>query len=98
MRRGEYSEEFRAEAVRLARESGRPVKQTARELGVAYESLRKWIRQEQIERGARAGLTLPEREELRRLRRENLMLRQEKEILRKHPQAGTRPFFAKETR
>ncbi len=88
--RGAYSEEFKAEAVRLARESGRPMKVTARELGVAYESLRKWIRQEQIER---AGLTVSEREELSRLRRENLVLRQEKEILRK-----AAAFFAKETR
>ncbi len=93
MRRGEYSEEFKAEAVRLARESDRSVKQTARELGVAYESLRKWIRQEQIEQGQREGLTLSEREELRRLRRENLTLRQEKEILRK-----AAAFFASETR
>lgn len=93
MKRIAYTEEFKAEAVRLARESGRPVRQIARELGVAYESLRKWVRQSDIERGEREGLTLSEREELQRLRRENLTLRQEREILKK-----AAVFFASETR
>ena len=65
-----YSLEFRQEAVRLLRSSGRSVPQLARELGCSPQSLRNWARQIDIDQGKAEGLTSDEREELRRLRRE----------------------------
>jgi transposase len=78
-----YPPEFKAEAVQLVRSSGRSIPQIAEELGVSDNSLRNWVKQAQIDRGEREGLTSDEREELRRLRRENRILRQEREILPK---------------
>src|SRR3954470_7603905 len=66
-----YSKEFRAEAVRLLRSSGRPIPQLACELGCSEQSLRNWSRQVDVDAGEAEGLTTDEREELRRLRREN---------------------------
>ncbi len=87
-----YPEEFKREAVELLRAGGRPLAQIARELGVSTESLRLWRKQAQIDAGERAGTTSEEREELRRLRRENRRLEQEREILKK-----AAAFFARET-
>jgi|GEM_PF-379738 len=78
-----YPPQLKAEAVRLVRESGKPMAQIARDLGVSVESLRNWTRQAKIDAGEREGLTTAEREELTRLRRENRILREEREILRK---------------
>ena len=78
-----YSLEFRVEAVRLLRSSDRSVPQLARELGVSPQSLRNWSVQLDVDQGKAEGLTSPEREELRRLRRENRVLAEEREILKK---------------
>jgi len=87
-----YTEEFKAEAVRLARSfPEKSIRQLAYELGIADQTLRNWIRQAEIDRGERAGLTTEEREELRKLRRENKILHEEREILKK-----AAAFFAKE--
>ena len=67
-----YAEEFKAEAVQLARYSSeRSIRQLAYELGIADQTLRNWIKQAQIDRGEQEGLTTQEREELSRLRPEN---------------------------
>ncbi len=89
-----YPPEFRAEAVRLARGSDRSIPALAADLGVSSEALRHWLRQAEADAGrAQPGeLTTDEREELRRLRRENHVLKQEHEILRK-----AAAYFAKET-
>jgi transposase len=88
-----YPEEFRAEAVRLYQTSGKSLQEIATDLGVTANSLREWVRREEVEQGKRAGLTQDEREELQRLRRENRILKEEREILKK---AAT--FFARESK
>jgi len=87
-----YPPEFRREAVELARSSGKPIPQVARDLGVSSQTLHTWIKQADVDAGKREGLTTEEREELRRLRRENRTLVQEREILKK-----AAAFFARES-
>lgn len=78
-----YSLEFRLEAVRLLRSSDRTVPQLAKELGVSEGSLRSWREQLDADEGRSEGLSTSEREELRRLRKENRILAEEREILKK---------------
>jgi transposase len=87
-----YPPEFRAEAVRLVRSGERNPEELGRDLGCSAQAIRNWVRQADLDAGRRSdGLTTAERDELARLRRENRVLREEREILRK---AAT--FFAKE--
>ncbi len=78
-----YSPQFRREAVQLLRSSDRSIPQLAAELGVSPQSLRNWSTQIDVDEGNKPGLTSDEREELRRLRRENRILSEEREILKK---------------
>ena len=88
-----YPPEFRREAVRLLRTSGKSMAQIGRELEVTTETLRQWLKQADIDDGlCHDGLTTEETEEVRRLRREVKTLREEREILLK-----AAAFFAKET-
>ena len=78
-----YPPAFRTEAVRLIRSGHKPLSEIAKDLGVTEQTLRNWVRQADVDEGSREGLSSSEKEELRRLRRENRVLREEREILRK---------------
>jgi transposase len=87
-----YPEQFRREAIELLR-AGRSPRELAESLGVSQQTLRNWRRQDQVDRHERDdGLTSDEREELRRLRRENARPTQERDLLKR-----AAAFFAKET-
>jgi transposase len=87
-----YPEEFRREAVELVRR-GRSIPDVASSLGVSGQSLRNWVRQEQLDRQERDdGLTSVEREELRQLRKRVKRLEQERDILKR-----ATALFARET-
>jgi len=91
-RQKKYPDELRERSVRLVFESGRPIAHVARDLGVKYESLRKWVRQAEADTGKRAELlTSSEREHLKELEREVRELRKANEILK-----AASVFFAKE--
>jgi len=93
--RRSFSDEFKAGAVRLVLEDGKTVGAAARDLDLTESSLRNWVEQARADagRGKPGALTTAEREELSRLRRENRILREEREILKK-----AAAFFAKERR
>jgi transposase len=87
-----YPPEFRRQIIELVR-VGRTPEELAREFEPSAQSIRNWVRQADRDEGRRAdGLRTVEREELRRLRRENRQLREEREIL-----AKAAAWFARET-
>jgi transposase len=87
-----YPEELLERGTRLVFESGRPIAHVARDLGVPPETLRKYVRQVEADEGRRGDLlTSEEREEIKKLRRENFELRRANEILK-----AASAFFAKE--
>ncbi len=87
-----YPPEFRRQMVELVR-AGRTPGELAREFECSVQTIRNWVRQTDLDEGRREdGLTTDEREELRRLRRENRQLREEREILKK-----AAVWFARET-
>lgn len=94
-RPSKYPPEFRREAVELVRNSGRGLIDVARSLGISDSTLSNWVHAER-DAAARAadpeGLSESERDELKRLRRENAELRVDREILRK-----AAAYFARET-
>lgn len=77
-----FSTEFKAEAVQLVLVQGVPVAQAARDLGVGLSTLDKWVAKHREGHHAEA-VTESEHEELKRLRRENSVLRMERDILKK---------------
>jgi transposase len=78
-----YPPEFREEAVRLYRESGRSLNSVCKDLGISLETLRKWVNQAKVGAGEKTGLTSEEKAELTRLRRDNRTLRMERDLLKK---------------
>ena len=78
-----YSDELRERAVRLYLESDRPIAHVARDLGIHREALRQWVRQAEADSGRRSDLLASdEREELKRLRKENVELKRANAILK----------------
>ena len=85
-RRRKYSEEFKVEAVRLARESGRTSKDVAEDLGIRADMLRRWVRELELDgedafRGS--GNLRSDEDELRRVKRELSRVKEERDILKK---------------
>ena len=92
--RRSFSEEFKTGAVRLVLDEGKTVGAAARDLDLTESALRNWVEQARADRTqGRTGLTTAEREELARLRKENRVLQEERDILKK-----ATAFFAKQSR
>ena len=91
-KRRRFSAEQRADAVRMVREVGN-IAQVARDLDLTETALRRWVKQADIDEGVGSdgALTSVEREELRRLKRENRTLKMERDFLKK-----AAAFFAKD--
>ena len=83
--------EFRRRAIDRARERTVPIGQLAGELGISESCLRNWMTRADIDEGHREGLTTEERAELVRLRRENRVLKMERDLL-----SRAAAFFATE--
>ena len=92
-RRSKYTDEFKAGAVRLVVAEGRSPASVASDLGVHAASVYNWVRQANVDAGSgpRGALTTDEKAELAALRKENRVLKMEREILKK-----AAAFFAKE--
>jgi transposase len=98
-----YPAELRERAVELVLSSGRPIAHIADQLGVNRETLRSWVRRAEADRGQRGELlSSDEREELKRLRRENIELHRANQILKAasafSPRNSTRPGDGHELR
>lgn len=91
--RRQFTDEFKAQAVRLVLDEGKSVSTVARDLDLTETALREWVHRARADRThGRTGLTTAEREELARLRKENRELRMERDILKK-----AAAYFAKES-
>lgn len=92
-KRRTFTKEQKADAVKLVRTSGESIPTIARDLGLPENSLRRWIKQADIDdgQGPAGALTTEQLEELRRLRKENRVLKMERDFLKK-----ATAFFAKE--
>ena len=83
--------EFRRRAVELAREGLKPIARIAEDIGMSESCLRNWLRQADIDDGKKEGVSTSEKEELARLRKENRVLRMERDLL-----SRAAAFFASE--
>ncbi len=93
-KRRKFTKEQKADAIRLVRSSGESIPTIARDLGLCENSLRRWVKQADIDdgKGPEGALTTKEIEEIRQLRKEVRVLKMERDFLKK-----ATAFFAKET-
>ena len=91
--RRSFSDEYKAEVVELCRTSDKSITEVASDLGLTVSAVRRWVAQADIDAGRRPGMTTEEHAELVQLRKENRVLREERDILKR-----ATVFFAKETR
>lgn len=91
--RRKFTPEYKAEVVRMCKDLGKSPYEVARELGLTASAVSSWLQQAEVDggRGKEGALTTAEREELSHLRKENRVLRQERDILKR-----ATAFFAKE--
>ena len=82
-KRAKYDREFREGAVRIVNETGRPIAQVARELGVNEGTLGNWVARDREKRQSTDGLSTGDIEELKRLRAEVAELRMERDVLKR---------------
>ena len=82
-KRKKYDREFRDEAVRIVEETGKPIAQVARDLGVNEGTLGNWVNRARAEREGRGELTVDDAAELKRLRDEVAELRMERDVLKR---------------
>ena len=81
--RRRFSPQFRAEAVQMVLETGKPIAAVARDLGVNEGTLGNWVARAREARGGTEGLSTGDIEELKRLRAENAELRMERDVLKR---------------
>ena len=91
--RRSFTSAYKAEVVELCRSSGQTVGKVARDLDLTETVVRRWVAQAEVDSGRRTGLTTTERAELAQLRKENRLLREERDLLKR-----AMAFFAKEIR
>jgi transposase len=94
-KRRSFTKEFKAEVVQLCRAGDRSTSRVSKDLDLTDTAVREWVRQAGIDAGAgdTGELTSAEKQELTQLRRDNRVLREEREILKK-----AAAFFAKESK
>jgi transposase len=88
-----FGAEYKAEVVALCRTGDRTIGAVARDLDIGETAVRRWVAQAEIDTGQREGLMTAERAELAQLRKENRVLREERDILKR-----ATAFFAREIR
>ena len=91
--RRSFTPSYKAEVVELCRSNGLTVGKVARDLDLTETVVRRWVAQAEVDGGRRTGLTTTERAELSQLRKENRLLREERDLLKR-----AMAFFVKEIR
>ncbi len=92
-KRRAFTAEYKSDVVAMYRTTDKSVNEIAKELDLTPSAVQRWVTQAEVDAGQREGLTTSEREELAYLRKENRVLREERDILKR-----ATAFFAKETR